>query len=494
MDRSTVAYRTINDNLLINESTAIVVPQGESPSPSPFPPSSSLPPPEMNAFDGIRGICSILVVIGHLSLYWSPNQEGYTWPVIGIEFLSAVSLFFVISGFTLTLVYDTPSSSSVPPVPTTEPPLTKWSDRRIFFIRRIGRLAPVYYVSLMIALAPLLVYHNDIFTLATSIPLTLLWLQSIPCLIGNEWNGPLWTASAFALIYLMFPSLLRFFRTKSVPQLRSYLFGLVSVSITIATNWIFRLPSALQFFLHAFFIFRIPQFAMGICGALIARTYRFRSPLFVIEACTIILLINQGLSIFINIAAGIGWLFAYQYIAEYVLPIVHIVWLIALSDPRVNSATINGTDPRGIYSPTPSVGTDPRVNSSTVDPRGINSSTVTGTDPSVPWGIRVNRTIEERTFFSPTKWFLTLKPCKYLGEISYSLYCLHWPLLNWLAWIVKHEGISNDAVPSTSGFYFFFPSWSIPLIAVYCIVIASIFHYALESPARKAIRKLVNHE
>ena len=34
----------------------------------------------------------------------------------------------------------------------------------------------------------------------------------------------------------------------------------------------------------------------------------------------------------------------------------------------------------------------------------------------------------------PTSWVLNSKVGKFLGEISYSLYCLHWPVLNWVCW------------------------------------------------------------
>jgi peptidoglycan/LPS O-acetylase OafA/YrhL len=62
-----------------------------------------------------------------------------------LQFLSAVTLFFVISGFTLTVVYGDAGA------------LSSRDARRSFLWKRFARLGPIYYLSLLVALPQLLV-------------------------------------------------------------------------------------------------------------------------------------------------------------------------------------------------------------------------------------------------------------------------------------------------------------------------------------------------
>lgn len=125
----------------------------------------------LDALGGLRGISSLTVVVGHLLTFWVPNEGLF--PTFGLEYLSAVTLFFVISGFCLVCVYD---KSDAPDHDGTAP-LGNAADRRKFWRRRIGRLAPLYYLGMLLAVPQLIIYQ-DKFSIIASAVLSPLWLQA----------------------------------------------------------------------------------------------------------------------------------------------------------------------------------------------------------------------------------------------------------------------------------------------------------------------------
>jgi hypothetical protein len=86
--------------------------------------SSSLP--RLDALDGIRGLCSLWVVVGHLIEFWISNDGQGDFPVLALEYMSGVTLFFLISGFTLVVVYDRPGSDTA----TASSLLTTWEQKK----------------------------------------------------------------------------------------------------------------------------------------------------------------------------------------------------------------------------------------------------------------------------------------------------------------------------------------------------------------------------
>ena len=220
------------------------------------------------------GFAAILVVLGHFLLYWIKDSP---WPVFGIEFLSAVSLFFVISGFTLTVIYGGDKASSA---------LMSWGGFLAFLRKRVARLAPVYYVGLVIGIAPLILYESSSAqNLALNVVFACTMLQSVT-LQGLGFDGPLWTVSAFAVCYCLFPLFLRLFRPLSLPTLIWWFRGL---SLLTAVSSV----GVLSGVSHFFFAWRVPQFVLGIVAALIAtRSPPSSRPILVTELCSAALALN----------------------------------------------------------------------------------------------------------------------------------------------------------------------------------------------------------
>ena len=100
-------------------------------------------PRHLPALDGLRGIAILLVILTHASGGWlaaaSIELDTFSWPAtfslpgwlsrVSGQAIHGVTLFFVVSAFTLTLS------------------LAKGGDLRAYAIRRIARVGPGYWLA-----------------------------------------------------------------------------------------------------------------------------------------------------------------------------------------------------------------------------------------------------------------------------------------------------------------------------------------------------------
>eukprot|EP00741_Cyanophora_paradoxa_P024258 tig00021759_g23425.t1 len=357
----------------------------------------------LDALDGVRGLCALIVVVGHHLLYWILDRggRGPALALLGIDFLTPVTTFIAASGFTLALVH--PSTPS----------------RSAFFRKRFARVAPIYYLSLILAAGPLLVYQPR--DAASSVPLTLLALQSIPCLVGNAFNAPLWTVSALFICYLLYPWLMD--RVRDLPARRALLLAglLWGGTVAVAVLFLGTLGLGPGLFLHAFVGFRVPQFACGALAGLWARRRPLPRPTLAAEACTAAFLLAQ-LAVVVHTYLGgnlVTWTY-YVYLAEFALLPAACLWFWALCDPLCAG---------------------------------------------------------------PTRRLLVSRPLRFLGAVSYPLYCLHWPLLVLLAWAAAGSASPDRVVLYDFGGlkgWYFFPWWSLPLTTAACVAAAWAAHRLVE--------------
>ncbi len=79
--------------------------------------------------------------------------------------------------------------------------------RRNFWVARFARIYPVYLFALLVAAGPFLWVHHSLVSRAvtgiTSLTLTQAW---VPSPAGTTWDGPGWSLSAEAFFYLLFPA------------------------------------------------------------------------------------------------------------------------------------------------------------------------------------------------------------------------------------------------------------------------------------------------
>lgn len=169
---------------------------------------SSTPSRIIRSHTGLRGIAASSVFMFHLY-----ELEGLKWG-LNIKFFlpflwggPAVDLFFILSGFILNYVY----LSKNKPI-----------DWRVYFVARVARIAPLYYITLLISPHQLGVFFKVLlcfpkyavwfgFKFIAIIVLNLLMLAGLIYGFHYVINPPSWSISVEMVLYAtMFPLLARF--------------------------------------------------------------------------------------------------------------------------------------------------------------------------------------------------------------------------------------------------------------------------------------------
>jgi peptidoglycan/LPS O-acetylase OafA/YrhL len=390
-----------------------------SPPPPPSPTLRPRPRLYLDSFDGVRGLGALVIVVGHLLTFWtSYTQEDEVAPAhpllsaVGLDYLSSVTMFVVLSGFTLHAV--------TPPLEPT------WASTVSFLRRRALRLAPMYYMGLLLGAVPCFIYTGWV-GLLVSLPASGTGVQSLS-LVGNDIDGPLWTVSALLLCYCTFPTLQRWARAAQTSSLWRAFWVCAAVSSAVVGVWLgFVVPllgESVRIIVHVFGPFRLPQFAMGVLAADLAAREVFSPSLaraFVWGGAAL-----MGM----NLAASFAYValtlpnFAgsqtYAYVSEFVLaPVLHSLWLAGLG--------------------------------------------ISGRETSL-------------------STFLASRPFVWLGGFSYAIYCLHFPLMQWISFAAA-GGVSYSAVPVVWGWAWAnFPSWAILPLLLAAVAVGAVSHYGVERP------------
>lgn len=138
------------------------------------------------ALDGIRGIATLTVLIGHF-LFQDVYGESWWWPV-GHSGWLGVDLFFVLSGFLITGILLN----------------RKGKPRyfREFYRRRILRIFPLYYFALLLSVIAIVVIDQQphrLYTGYDSLGWFLAFIPNIALALKNEW---LWQTNYVGLSHL----------------------------------------------------------------------------------------------------------------------------------------------------------------------------------------------------------------------------------------------------------------------------------------------------
>ncbi len=212
--------------------------------------------PKLSSIDSLRGIAVLLVVLVHTTfivstLDFNPIlKKSIDLGTIGVQ------LFYILSAFTLCLSIET----------------RKEVGMKNFFLRRFFRIAPMWYVALILYTFTSIFYFKDyVFTASNTLSHVFFLHAFVPSHINSLIPGG-WSVGIEVLFYALFPI---FFKILSSPKKSLYAMG-ASISFIWVTcsgvqffspelwrdptvrNWLFQfLPAQLPFFLAGIFLYQI---------------------------------------------------------------------------------------------------------------------------------------------------------------------------------------------------------------------------------------------
>lgn len=215
--------------------------------------------PKLNALTGLRFFAAFAIVIHHSRGTFLPVDAMSLWPLD-----SAVSFFFVLSGFILTHVY--------PELPTCKH-ITK------FFLARVARLWPVHVVTLVLALLlfPEIMLRSGWWALGANIAALHAWIPRGDFFFS--FNAVSWSISCELGFYLLFPLLINDLRStwawKLIPSL-------LAAMVLIAICTVLDLPPfgaghtglTSTGFLYTNPLARLFEFMLGMSAAVFWKNYR----------------------------------------------------------------------------------------------------------------------------------------------------------------------------------------------------------------------------
>lgn len=172
--------------------------------------------------DGLRGLAALYVIVQHVPLIISPELAApqsikpfvlYGW--------TGVELFFVISGYSLTMTMPSHDKSPQPMVS--------------YAISRLSRIAPLFYVLIAYNIAVMWLLHDQTFALSRVIKSALFVFNLFPS-DANGIVGASWTIGVEMLFYAVFP--LVYFAARDVWRALA-----ISLFAVVASNLFFHLFS-----------------------------------------------------------------------------------------------------------------------------------------------------------------------------------------------------------------------------------------------------------
>jgi peptidoglycan/LPS O-acetylase OafA/YrhL len=222
------------------------------------------------ALNGLRFLAALAVVIFH----YAPRTDGYTRLPAAIKNLidegpAAVSFFFILSGFVLAYRYLERGD--------------RLQSRAAFYWARLVRLYPAYLLAFLLFL-PVAMQQNlgNSFSLSAgrhrfelSALLSGLMLQAWTPL-AQAWNGPSWSLSVEAFMYLLFP-FIGFRLMRLSPQKTIFVFfasWLIPVSFASAYECHRISPPIWRAYITNNPLLWLPLFVMGICATCMVPTWR----------------------------------------------------------------------------------------------------------------------------------------------------------------------------------------------------------------------------
>lgn len=372
---------------------------------------------------GARFLAALWVVLYHsakdfgFQMTYRPSEPILLalWnPIVGQGYL-AVDFFFLISGFILAYNYITHDGMVR-------------GGKRAFWIARIARIYPVYLLGIALGAVEYLRNSHAPASEAITVASHLLLIQSwIPSALAFDLNGPDWSLAAEALFYALFPLLLPLcarFGRRTLPLVAGAAWGvyaLVLISFALLGQELGLASYAWLGTIASFNpLVRLPEFLVGVAIGLAFVDSRGAE--------------SSPSRTFRRLAAG-----AHDLGIAVVLGVLGVVCVLA----------------------PPIVEYIPVANLMAVF--------------TIPLFVLLIYLLALQCGLFA--WILSLPFVVWLGEISYGIYILHWPLwYMWHTYAMQLLPVKTNSV------------WSLIMYLVLLITVAGLSFKYFEGPTRRAIR------
>lgn len=181
--------------------------------------------------DGVRAIACLLVIIYHVNIQaiflrlWPRDVVGpivTSWAVMG---WTGVTLFFILSGFLLFMPYMKSLLLD-----------RQWPSMRLFYLRRILRILPAYYVSLFL----LVVFVHPEYLQPQrwrELLLFVFFFMDSDKATFQQLNGPYWTLAVEWQFYMLLPFLAPGFRWLMNRFARRWRIGVLLLCLSGMIAW-----------------------------------------------------------------------------------------------------------------------------------------------------------------------------------------------------------------------------------------------------------------
>jgi peptidoglycan/LPS O-acetylase OafA/YrhL len=181
----------------------------------------------LDAHDGLRGIAACWVMVFHCF-------RAYRGSDIDFQGSSIMPLFFLLSGFTLSVVYDN-IAPTLDEVSSGRLEMRKGSTFWTFYFNRLVRVVPVYYLLSILAVPCWFYGYGDVdpkTSFVGPIVTTMTFTSTLFIfLFGGCLDGPGWTVQTFLWMWIGFPKMSQRARNMTNEQLGDWLVYLYYIQL-----------------------------------------------------------------------------------------------------------------------------------------------------------------------------------------------------------------------------------------------------------------------